>query len=176
MLDGAFVELREAGLANFSVGRVARRAKVHETTIYRRWPKREDLIIAVCMHFADVELPVPDTGSLRGDLQIVVKNLAALVQSPIGEVLFTVAFSARSVSEFRELAVRFWQARIEIGQQVFAHAIERGEWLAGYDKSEVFTELIGPMLAKYFLLQEKLDEAFLQQRVARLLTLGTQPS
>lgn len=51
-------------------------------------------------------------------------------------------------------------------------------WLADrcrateYDKGMVFAEVFGPMLARYFLLQEPTTPAFIDARVALILAMG----
>lgn len=48
---------------------VAARAGVHPTTVYRRWGSVGELLTAVAEHRFSGGLVVPDTGSLRGDLE-----------------------------------------------------------------------------------------------------------
>jgi AcrR family transcriptional regulator len=67
--------LTERGIGGFSVEAVAARAGVAKTTIYRRWPTRDDLIVA-----AVSGLKGPATGtpgeSVRGDLVHVLRRAA----------------------------------------------------------------------------------------------------
>jgi len=173
VLDSALVELGEVGHAGFTMARVAQRAGVHETTVYRRWPKREDLIVDAFMQLTDAELPVPNTGSLAGDLRIVLTNLARLFETPIGQSMVSIGFSARMIPDFSASSVALVKARIEIGQQVFAHAIARGEWPSGYDELAVFTELVGPLLARYFLLHEAITPEVIDARIEAVLAHST---
>jgi len=174
VLDSALTELCEVGYIGFSIAAVAKRAEVHETTIYRRWPKREDLIEAACMAFADAKLPVPNTGDLKEDLRIVLSNITSLMSTPIGQALTSLMFSSRYIAEFSGSSVTFWRIRMNIGQQVFQHAIERGEWPKDYDKTEVFSELIGPIIARYFFLQELITQDVIDTRVDAIVQWGRQ--
>jgi len=72
---------------------VAARAGVHATTIYRRWGSVGELIADVATSRFSGDIVVPDTGSLRGDLERYASNLAkdlcdpdtlALVRATIG--------------------------------------------------------------------------------------------
>ncbi|MGH3166186.1 MAG: TetR family transcriptional regulator, partial [Trebonia sp.] len=67
VLDAAVLEIAEAGAEAASVQSVAARAGVHETSIYRRWKSRENLFLDAIIDRAQAVVPVPDTGSLRGD-------------------------------------------------------------------------------------------------------------
>src|SRR5262249_48391971 len=63
--------LATEGLRGLSIERVAERAGVGKTTIYRRWPtKRELAEAALRALFTQMESVsyVPDTGTVRGDL------------------------------------------------------------------------------------------------------------
>ncbi len=67
VLDATIALLRDEG-NDFGIPQVAARSGVHETSIYRRWGSREALIVdAVRTHIGE-EIPIPDTGTLRGDL------------------------------------------------------------------------------------------------------------
>ena len=60
--------LIEAGAGAFTVADVARRADVNPTSIYRRWGSLEAVILDVEAARLTVISPLPDTGTLRGDL------------------------------------------------------------------------------------------------------------
>jgi AcrR family transcriptional regulator len=70
VLDAAIVELARSGYAVLRMDRVASRAGVNKTTIYRRWPNRAALISALGerMRTPLRESPLPDTGKLESDL------------------------------------------------------------------------------------------------------------
>src|SRR6476620_10356561 len=60
--------LAERGLAAMSIEEVAARAGVGKTTIYRRWPSKGLLALDAFVGSFREEQPLPDTGTLRGDL------------------------------------------------------------------------------------------------------------
>ena len=75
LLDAAYAELIEGGLAAFTIDGVASRAQTSRPVLYRRWPTREELVIAAIRHHDEQHRPpVPDTGTLRGDLIAVMKG------------------------------------------------------------------------------------------------------
>lgn len=67
--------------------KVARRAATNKNTIYRRWPNRAALGVAAYRHLADAHLPVPDTGTLRGDALELLRQANATWSSPQGAIL-----------------------------------------------------------------------------------------
>ncbi|MRG57762.1 TetR family transcriptional regulator [Phyllobacterium sp. SYP-B3895] len=60
--------IKEKGYAGFSVDEVARRAGAGKTTIYRWYPTKADLFIAIYTAERTTFVTVPDTGSLVEDL------------------------------------------------------------------------------------------------------------
>ena len=79
-MDAARALLAEKGFAGTTVEAIATRAGVGKATIYRRWPTREALLLAVTT--ADLpEIPTPDTGDLRQDLLLVFTRLAEQIRT-----------------------------------------------------------------------------------------------
>lgn len=76
LLQATWDELTEAGYANLTMDRVAERAGTSKAVIYRRWPKRVELVIAAYRrHVGSIRDAVPDTGNLREDLLAVLRAL-----------------------------------------------------------------------------------------------------
>jgi len=67
VLDAAMALLAEEGYAAFTVEAVFARTGVAKTTIYRHWPTRNDLLVAVIEQLGR-RFDLPDTGAIRGDL------------------------------------------------------------------------------------------------------------
>ncbi|MGH3152000.1 MAG: TetR/AcrR family transcriptional regulator [Streptosporangiaceae bacterium] len=69
ILQAAWDELVDVGFAKLTMESVAARAKTGVAVLYRRWPRKDDLVLDTIQHYG-VTHPVhlPDTGSLRGDM------------------------------------------------------------------------------------------------------------
>lgn len=61
---------------------VAARAGVHPTTVYRRWGTLGELLAAVAAGRFSGDIVVPDTGSLRGDLERWTADVATDLTDP----------------------------------------------------------------------------------------------
>ena len=69
LLEAAWAELVEAGFAKLTMESVAARAKTGVAVLYRRWPHKDDLVLAAIQHYAATNpVDVPDTGNLRDDM------------------------------------------------------------------------------------------------------------
>ncbi len=81
ILHATRATLVEVGWNRLTMSRVATRAGVAKTTLYRRWTSKSELVLdAVAALFDELELP--DGGSLRADVEGVVLSFAALLQRP----------------------------------------------------------------------------------------------
>ena len=76
VLDAAWDLLLARGYTGLTVDEVAERAAVAKTTLYRRWPTKDHLAIAVAARILG-DVPIPDTGDLRRDLTDFIAALAA---------------------------------------------------------------------------------------------------
>ena len=69
LLDAAWEELATVGFASLTMESVAARAKTGVAVLYRRWPNKDDLVLAAIEHYRRTHVvETPDTGTLRGDL------------------------------------------------------------------------------------------------------------
>jgi len=69
LLDAAWDELQAAGYQAMTMEAVADRAGTSRAVLYRRWPRRAELVVAALRrHRPVLSGPVTDTGSLRGDV------------------------------------------------------------------------------------------------------------
>jgi AcrR family transcriptional regulator len=82
LLDAAWAELAEVGLANLTMESIAQRARTGIAVLYRRWSNKDELVLAAIKHYrASHPVILSETGSLRGDLLVALtgmgENLAA---------------------------------------------------------------------------------------------------
>jgi AcrR family transcriptional regulator len=80
-------ELAESGYAALTVDRVAKRAHTSKASMYRRWPSKVELVIdAVYRNLRDALTP-PDTGDLRQDALVLLRQCADVLAGPRGDVV-----------------------------------------------------------------------------------------
>ena len=84
VLAAALHELTVNGYAALSVEAVASRAGVNKTTIYRRWPTLDDLLVDALMTWSHDAIPGPDTGSIETDLLALGRELADQLDGGVG--------------------------------------------------------------------------------------------
>ena len=149
--------LLDQGLTGLTVSEVARRAQVNETSIYRRWGTRENLIIDALLADAAEQLPVPDTGTLRDDLIAYATALARYLTSPGGNALDRALASAGDDPATRRLRDQYWDARYAQSGQIAARAIKRGELPGTTAPRFVLEMLVAPLHFRIVLTREPLE-------------------
>lgn len=144
VLDAASALLLEVPPGDLTVGQIAARARVNETTIYRKWGTKEALLTDVLLTLSGERLVAPDTGSLRGDLVAVIEAVADFLRTPAGYALAYLAATAEDETS-RGLRDAFWSDRFERARAIFDRAVERGE-IADAGRGELAYEaLIGTL-------------------------------
>jgi len=167
VLESAVSLLTEKGFAGFSIADVAALAGVHETSIYRRWKTKDVLVLEATLHFSKSSLPIPDTGSLRSDLRVLVKRLVSVMRSPEGQMVMALAASQHPhVVRARQ---NFWRERHDSLRPVFDRAVLRGEFPRDGDAKRFFETLVAPLYMRQFSTGEPLGDWRYEDAIDRLL-------
>src|SRR4029453_15197834 len=69
VFEAALDELAERGWDQVSVETIAARARVHKTTVYRRWGSKDRLVAEALEAAADSRIQVPDRGDVGQELR-----------------------------------------------------------------------------------------------------------
>ena len=97
--------LAESGWGGLTMGDVAVRAGVAKTTLYRRWPSKNDLVVAAVAVLFD-ELAMADLGSLQADIEAVVQQFAGLLSLPETRAAMLALFAEATRDPALRLRVR----------------------------------------------------------------------
>ena len=169
VLDAALAVLTEKGFAGFTIAEVAALAGVHETSIYRRWGRPADLITEASLLFADRQIPLPDTGSLAGDLVEMHKEGLVFFATPVGSTLIGWAFSAPQTPEVSPVLAGYWRRRAVLIDRIFERARARGEWTSDKNIQTLLPDLLGPIYFRHFFLRQETSETDLVAMVKTFL-------
>lgn len=176
MLAATLDELADHGYAQLSLDGVARRAGVHKTTVYRRWGGREALVLELMRERAAQEVPVPDTGTLRGDLLELAHAAAGIAATPGIEAVVRATIGAlRHDAALGQIAAEFWAERMALDGQIVTRAIDRGEVEHGTDPRVVVEAVLGPVHLRLLAGGETPEPSFVEHLV-NLVVRGVAPS
>ncbi len=172
VLQAATELLTEVGYDKMSVEAVAARAGVHKTTVYRRWPTKAELTAdAAALHSADA-VPIPDTGTVVGDLRLLAREVVANIGTDGGARRSrSIAAAAAASDELATAMHGFWAHRLALSADVIDRAIQRGELPASADANLIIETVIGPLWVRLLLTGEPITEE-LADHVVELITAG----
>jgi len=123
--------LAEAPAEIPSMAAIAQRADVNPTTLYRRWTDARELVGAVAVKRLMRDHPVPDTGSVRGDLirwgNSVARRLSTRRNIALLRILTATETAGAGVSDMRSLRELPIGRRVVELETVLARGKKRGE-------------------------------------------------
>lgn len=177
-IAATLAELAEHGYPALSLERVARRAGVNKTSLYRRWGSREELVLEAMLDRAGENISVPDTGSLREDLLELARTAAANAATPeVAAMARAVAAQAPHDAKLAAANQRFWTERLALDAVIVERAIERGEVAPGIRPVQVIESLLGPIHLRLLLTGEPISDDFIAAIVDLVLGgVGRRPS
>lgn len=168
VIDAAMRMIEERGVEGLNVAEIAGAIGVHESTIYRRWGSRDALIVETLLTSMDQTIPVPDTGNIRVDLRTFLQASADFLQSETGASLTRSAFATASQGN-SPLRRAYWTARFSHTGAMIQRAIDRGELRPETDAETVLAAIIGPLYLRLLVLDQPLDDHFLDRLAATVL-------
>jgi AcrR family transcriptional regulator len=118
-------ELERVGLPGLTIEGVAKAANVNRTTIYRRWPSKSALLLAVLEPLLERFDHDPDTGSLHGDLLALLLMMGETAALPEGQAVHRAVGSTSD--ELKELVDTVNERALGAFRRAFDRARARGE-------------------------------------------------
>jgi AcrR family transcriptional regulator len=138
-------ELARWGVERFSVEALAERHRIDAEMIYRHWGDRQRLIVDAAL--ADLETwgEVPDTGSLRGDMEALAFSVAKRINSDVGRAFLRALVMGPRGRHDEETRMMFWRARFAVVRQIIDRAKERDELRDGITTVAATQILLAPI-------------------------------
>jgi AcrR family transcriptional regulator len=132
ILEATGTLLSSEGYLGLTVSKVAARARASKSTIYRRWPTKEHLVMAA---FDRWPVLVPrDRGDLLSDLlDLYQQYLRSHYRAPTGAIIPALVAERVSNPELSVLFDSLMRRRLDPTRVVLRRAIERGELPADTD-------------------------------------------
>lgn len=164
ILAATFDELVETGYAALSMESVASRAGVHKTTVYRRWPTIDDLLLDALTTWSREALPIPDTGSIDTDLMALGRELAEVLNDGVGrQIAAFVLTSGLQSPRLSEATRRYFDHQALRAVPTVRHAVDRGELPAKCDAGALLTTFRAPLFYRMVTTGDAIDDALITQ-------------
>jgi AcrR family transcriptional regulator len=128
IFDAVLDQLQAVGYVGLTMEGVAARAQTGKAALYRRWPRKEDLVVDAVEHVLPSASDLPDSGELREDLLELLRRLTAVLNSPAGCALqCLMSETERDESFARLLHERVKEPRKRMFLDLLARGAERGQ-------------------------------------------------
>ena len=176
MLDATLELIAEVGVHEFRTEDVAARAGVGKGAIYRRYRSKDELVTAAVGALVSEEIAIPDTGSTRGDLLVLMREAVDLYCGSLAGRLMPnlVGEMAQRPELTRAVRERFLAGRRKALAAVLRRGVERGDLRPDLDVELALDVLGGPLFYRLLITGGPLDEQ-LAEGVADLILRGFAP-
>ncbi|CAN3130467.1 TetR/AcrR family transcriptional regulator [Mycobacterium sp. smrl_JER01] len=159
ILDAAFAELTGSGYPSLNVEAVAARAGVNKTTVYRRWPTLDDLLVDALTQWSTQVLPAPDTGAIDTDLRALGSELADVLNGGVGRQVAAMVLTAGLRSpQLGEATRRYFDHQAQRALPIVERAIGRGELPADCDANALLATFRAPLFYRMVTTGDAIDD------------------
>lgn len=172
VLEATIEELAEVGYRALSVERIALRAKVARTTVYRRWPTKSSLVLAAIEDMPGAEASLPEGATVRDRLLEFGRRTARFIETTHGLAVMRL-FVDDSDDELRETLLRVRAPRDAALRAVLDDAVRSGELSASANRKMIAELLPAAILTRALVHRAPIDRAYIEELVDFLLSLAS---
>jgi len=163
--------LVECGVQGLTIEKVAARAGVAKTTIYRRWRDKDELALAVVLDMVEQVVKLPELGDTRAELlafvNAAVKVLGSTLMGRVMQGLVSdLATDPELAQAFRDRVVSVRDGEVA---RLVERGIARGDLRSDTNPETAHELLIGPVYYRLLLSGRPLDRAFAKRNVEAVL-------
>jgi AcrR family transcriptional regulator len=176
ILEATLELIAELGVYEFRTEDVAVRAGVGKGAIYRRYGSKDELVTAAIAALVSEEIAVPDTGSTREDLLLLMREAVDLYSGSLAARLLPNLIGAmvRKPDLARRVREDFLASRRAALSEVLRRGMERGDLRPDVDLELALDVLGGPLFYRLLVTGGPIDEQ-LAEDVADLIVHGFSP-
>lgn len=161
--------LAEGGYSILTLDKIAARARASKTTIYRRWPSKEHLVIAAL----DRTPPLQPRGRgpvLEELLDLLSQFIGVLDSTPLAGALPTLVGERAHNPGLAAVLDPLIARRRDPVKEVLRRAIDNGELPRSTDLELAVDAIMGPMVLRLFFLQGDVSRRALRKLLKLVLT------
>jgi AcrR family transcriptional regulator len=170
IIDAALAELADNGFRGMAIDAVARRAGVGKSALYRRWRSKVEMTADALRALSVTAEPVPDTGSLNGDVRALLNEVRDWLSEPRIRRIYPdlLAEAQRNPVLAEALMDYVGEPRRQRAQTVLDRAAGRGELSVAADNDLVLDALGALVFWRLIALQRRVTRVYLD-RVAEVI-------
>ncbi len=158
VLRAALEELGRHG-AELSMEDVAACAGVHKTTVYRRWPTKDQLLTDAVVDHVRRAMSVPDTGDIDVDLVSLTQAIAATLRTPTDAAIARSVLTVGPSSPGLEAAASaYWTNRLQATRTRLASAVVAGQLPGDTDIDSMSQAVAAPLFLGLLVTHQPVDD------------------
>jgi AcrR family transcriptional regulator len=171
ILSAAAELINERSYSDVCIEAIAARAGVGKQTIYRWWPSKAAVLMEACAAYVAREVPLPDKGSVREDLDDYLTHICAfftnqLSKPAIAGLLAEAQCNSELAQAFKERLLM--QRRFVLGT-ILDRGVQRGELSAGVDRDLIVDMVHGAIWYRTLFLKSPLDRTFVDNVIHQII-------
>lgn len=172
LLAETYRQLVKNGIGGVSIDEIARITGISKTTIYRHWPSRSALLIDACSRLGSVP-ELPDTGSLKGDVRVLLTQLADQLQTANWSSVYpSILDAAERDREVATLQAALHRAFMTPFEEVVQRAKAKGEISRLSFSGDWVAVLVGPFFYCRWFSKQKIDKGFINRVIDLVIREG----
>ncbi|MET0235182.1 MAG: TetR/AcrR family transcriptional regulator [Kibdelosporangium sp.] len=151
------------GYDGLTIEGVAACSGVNKTTIYRWWQSKDELLCTAFIETNLLKLDVVYTGSLRGDLIALTRQVVDMLTSQEAGRVTRASLGGLDRPGLARFVEMLCAERLEAERHIFQHAVDRGEIAPGVDPATIVDLLSGAIWYRLLVRQTALPDGFAEQ-------------
>jgi AcrR family transcriptional regulator len=170
VLAAAIELVEELGYQAVTIERIANRADVAKSTIYRWWKSKAPLVMDAYRTAVEQRMPEPDTGSLAGDLTAFATALYGVTAHPLRvRTLRGLMAEAQLDPAFAESFREWVESRRAVVLALLTRGMQRGELPPAADLDAATDQLFGLFWYRLLVGHQPLEPAQAAGHIDQLL-------
>ncbi|KUJ69527.1 hypothetical protein ACZ90_11220 [Streptomyces albus subsp. albus] len=170
VLAAAIELVEELGYQAVTIERIAARADVAKSTIYRWWKSKAPLVMDAYRTAVEQRMPEPDTGSVAGDLTAFATALYGVSAHPVRvRTLRGLMAEAQLDPAFAEAFQQWAESRRAVVLTLLTRGVQRGELPATADLDAATDQLFGLFWYRLLVGHQPLQPAQAGDHIGQLL-------
>lgn len=161
ILDAVYDLLKEKSVRDLTMEEVARRAKVGKPTLYKWWPTKAALVLAMFHERIAGQPQAPETQTVEDSIRLKTRRLIQEFSGLFGKVMADLIAEGQSEPDLlRDLYEEHMRPRRAATAADIERAKADGEFLPGMDTDLVIDSIFGPIYFRLLMRQQPLTEAY----------------
>jgi AcrR family transcriptional regulator len=162
ILQSTLKLLQETGFPELSIEAIAADANVGKATVYRWWPNKAALVADAFFSMTDAKLRFPNTGSVRTDMNLQMKQLVRILRGREGRIVAALIGGGQSDPELIDaFRGRFMRPRRQVAYETLQRGIRRGELPDVLNKDLLLDALYGAIYFRFLIRHAPLSEEYI---------------